>query len=306
MSESMPSPKNDEIIDYESITDPEELKRLLAMALEKASSLQKRLDAVEQNGGAEEQVQQKTERLSEIRYGLTELDERMKRPYVLSSGLAAAKQALEILAKKGQMNSIILEGEPGTGKTQWAYSEVGQELQEGKDVMLIHVRVKDTMRSKELLYTVDNIQRLSDAQSPQIPEAIRTEATAWKQKIMAGEIDPATDSGYLAFSAKMDAIKNLGESAKDLDYRNYVHLGPIGEAIVQSAAGKKVYLLIDEIEKGREELMTGMLDEIENLNFTIEETGDTVRGKKENMRIIITTNTEESDKIPSSFRRRSL
>jgi Mg-chelatase subunit ChlI len=28
----------------------------------------------------------------------------------------------------------VIEGEPGTGKTQWAYSEVGQELQEGNDV----------------------------------------------------------------------------------------------------------------------------------------------------------------------------
>ena len=83
----------------------------------------------------------------------------MERPYLVSDGLANAKSALEILAEKGQMNSIILEGEPGTGKTQWAYSEVGQELQDGKNSMLIHVRVKDTMRSQDLLYTVDNIQR---------------------------------------------------------------------------------------------------------------------------------------------------
>ena len=52
--------------------------------------------------------------------------------------------------------------------------------------------------------------------------------------------------------------------------------------------------------------MTGMLDEIENLTFTVGETGMVVKGDKKNLRIIITTNTEDSDKIPASFRRRSL
>ncbi|MCX6719281.1 MAG: hypothetical protein NTZ38_02820, partial [Candidatus Taylorbacteria bacterium] len=102
------------------------------------------------------------------------------------------------------------------------------------------------------------------------------------------------------------AVTELGETAKDLEHINYVDLGPLGEAIYQSGKGKKVYLVIDEIEKGREELMTGILDEIENLTFTIGETGTVVKGDKKNLRIVITTNTEDSDKIPPSFRRRSL
>lgn len=294
--------------DVEAISDPEELRNLLLAALKKAETLQSRLDDLENNTSSskENHILQKQERLSEIRFGLTDLNERMEKPYLVSSGLANAKSALEILAEKGQMNSIILEGEPGTGKTQWAYSEVGQELQEGKNSVLIHVRVKDTMRSQDLLYTVDNIQRLSDAQTSQVPETIRNEAAEWKKRILSGEVDPLSNEEYKHFSAKLDAIKELGESSKDLSYDNYIQLGPLGEAIVQSAKGGKVWLLIDEIEKGREELMTGMLDEIENLNFTITETGDTIKGRKENMRIVITTNTEESDKIPSSFRRRSL
>ncbi len=294
--------------DIESISDPEELKSLLLATIKKAEGLQARLDSLENDTPSTKGdiISQKQDRLSNIRFGLTELNERMERPYLVSSGLANAKSALEILAKKGQMNSIILEGEPGTGKTQWAYSEVGQELQEGRDSMLIHVRVKDSMRSQDLLYTVDNIQRLSDAQTSQVPEIIRNEAAEWKRKILSGEVDPSSNEDYRRFSAKLDAMKELGESSKDLDYSNYIQLGPLGESIVQSAKGKKVWLLIDEIEKGREELMTGMLDEIENLNFTVAETGQTIKGNKENMRIVITTNTEESDKIPSSFRRRSL
>ena len=295
----------------EQVDNPEVLKSALFALLEKIDSLEQRLGAVGENSEGKENiatvVAEKRERLERIRHGLTEMNERMERPYVVSAELQAVKEVLDILAESGDCNSVILEGEPGTGKTQWAYSEVGQELQEGNDVALVHVRVKDTMRAQDLLYSIDDVRRLSDAQAQaQVPEEIRNEATLWKQKIIGGEINPATDEGYKAFKAKMEAVVELGETSKDLDYLNYVDLGPLGEAIHQSGKGKKVYLVIDEIEKGREELMTGILDEIENLTFTIGETGTVIKGDKKNLRIVITTNTEDSDKIPPSFRRRSL
>ncbi|OQX00963.1 hypothetical protein BWK69_00300 [Candidatus Parcubacteria bacterium A4] len=295
----------------EQVNNLEILKSTLFALLEKIDSLEQRLGVV---GGKSENkenittiVAEKRERLERIRHGLTEMNERMGRPYVVSAELQAVKEVLDILAESGDCNSVILEGEPGTGKTQWAYSEVGQELQEGNDVVLIHIRVKDTMRAQDLLYSIDDVRRLSDAQAQaQVPEEIRNEAAVWKQKIIGGEINSTTDEGYKAFKAKMEAVVELGETAKDLDYINYVDLGPLGEAIHQSGKGKKVYLVIDEIEKGREELMTGILDEIENLTFTIGETGTVIKGDKKNLRIVITTNTEDSDKIPPSFRRRSL
>lgn len=295
----------------EQVDNPKILKSALFALLEKIDSLEQRLGVVGEKSEGKENtatiITQKRERLERIRHGLTEMNERMERPYVVSAELKAVKEVLDILAESGDCNSVILEGEPGTGKTQWAYSEVGQELQEGNDVALIHVRVKDTMRAQDLLYSIDDVRRLSDAQvQAQVPEEIRTEAAIWKQKIIGGEINPTTDEGYKAFKAKMEAVVELGGIAKDLDYINYVDLGPLGEAIHQSGKGKKVYLVIDEIEKGREELMTGILDEIENLTFTIGETGTVIKGDKKNLRIVITTNTEDSDKIPPSFRRRSL
>ena len=163
------------------------------------------------------------------------------------------------------------------------------------------------MNAQDLLYNIDDVRRLSDAQAQaDVPDAIRSEAGEWKQKIVSGEIDPTRDEEYTSFKEKMRSIVELGETGKDLDYSRYIDLGPLGEAIYQSGMGKKVYLIIDEIEKGREELMTGLLDEIENLTFTITETGRTIKGDKRNLRIVITTNTEDSDKIPPSFRRRSL
>lgn len=295
----------------EQVDNPEILKSTLFALLEKIDSLEKRLQSAgEQSEGNDNKIaliSEKKDKLERIRHGLSELNERMEKPYVVSAELQAVKEVLDILAETGDCNSVILEGEPGTGKTQWAYSEVGQELQDGKDVTLVHVRVKDTMRAQDLLYSIDDVRRLSDAQAQaQVPEEIKNEAAAWKQKIMNGEIKPATDEEYKSFKSKMEAVVELGETAKDLDYINYVDLGPLGEAIYQSGKGKKVYLLIDEIEKGREELMTGILDEIENLTFTVGETGTVIKGDKKNLRIVITTNTEDSDKIPPSFRRRSL
>ena len=292
---------------FDQINDPEHLRGTLIALLKRIDVLEEKLDIVNNEKNLGDVVTEKKDRLERIRHGLTEMNERMERPYVISAELQAIKEVLDILAESGDCNSIILEGEPGTGKTQWAYSELGQEIQEGNDVSLVHVRVKDTMRAQDLLYNIDDVRRLSDSQSQaQIPEEIRNEAGSWRQRIIKGEINPMTDEGYKNFKVKMEAVTELGEGSKDLDYLNYVDLGPLGEAIYQSGKGKKVYLLIDEIEKGREELMTGILDEIENLSFTISETGTVIKGDKKNLRIIITTNTEDSDKIPPSFRRRSL
>jgi len=295
----------------EQADDPEALKTALFALLDKIDSLEQQLSSVDEENENQENISaivaDKKERLEQIRHGLTELNERMEKPYVISAELEAVKEVLDILSEAGECNSVILEGEPGTGKTQWAYSEVGQELQDGKDAFLVHVRVKDTMRAQDLLYSIDDVRRLSDAQAQaQIPDQIRQEAIEWKQKIIMGEINPNKDKEYNAFKVKMEAVVELGETAKDLDYLNYVDLGPLGEAIYQSGKNKKIYLVIDEIEKGREELMTGILDEIENLTFTIGETGTVIKGDKKNLRIVITTNTEDSDKIPPSFRRRSL
>ena len=289
------------------MNNPETFKMILSSLFERVESLEEQLVSEREKKNISSIIGDKMEKIDRIRHSLTELNERMERPYVVSAGLQAVRETLDVLSETGECNSVILEGEPGTGKTQWAYSEVGQELQEGKDVSLIHIRVKDTMNAKELLYSVDDVRRLSDAQArANVPEDIRREAEEWKQKILSDEINPATDEEYLSFREKMRNVIEIGETEKDLDYMNYVDLGPLGEAIYQSGKGKKIYLIIDEIEKGREELMTGILDEIENLTFTIEETGTIVRGDKRNLRIVITTNTEDSDKIPPSFRRRSL
>ncbi len=289
----------------ENIEDPKVLKDIFKELMWKISKLEQALVLSESSNKSQSQFRNKLDRLSNIKHGITELTERMERPYIMPSDLAIVVDTLDVLTKAGDCNSLIIEGMPGTGKTQLAYSQVGEELREGKDTMLIHLRVKDSMKASELLYSIDDVRRLSDAETKvSLPENLRIESESRKNKILKWEIDPI-DEEYQKFKKKLDAVKDLGEASKDLDYLKYVDLGELGEAIYQSQF-KEVYLIIDEIEKGDETLMTGILDEIENLEFTIRETGQKIKGNKSNLKIIITTNTEDSDKIPPSFRRRSL
>ncbi len=276
-----------------------EVMELLGKAKKLVEELESRL-------GESEEVKKIKSKLDEINFGITELNERMDKPYIMPNELGEVYDGLDILAENGRTNILLLSGEPGTGKTASVYYKVGEELKQGLDSMLIHVRVKPNMTAEELLYTVDEVKRLSDAQAKVVlPEEIVKESKEWRRKILTGEVE-VDDEDYLKFKKKMDAIIELSESGKDLNYSNYIKLGPLGEAIQQSANGKKVWLLFDEAEKGPEELLNGILDEVEHLSFKISETGDEITGDREKLRIILTTNLEDEDKISPAFRRRSV
>lgn len=299
----MKNKKNNNDIDIDWIEDPQVLKNLLKDLFSRFNRLEQAL--VLSDTSEKININNKIDRLNQIKHWISELTERMKRPYIMPAALSVVVDTLETLWNAGDCNSLIIEGMPGTGKTQLAYSQVWEKLREWMDISLIHLRVKDSMKASELLYSIDDVRRLNDAETKiSLPEHIRTEAEERKEKVINWKVK-FDDKNYLAFKEKLDAVKDLSEAWKDLNYINYVDFGELWEAIYQSQF-KQVYLIIDEIEKWDEALMTGILDEIENLEFTIRETGQKIKWKKQNLKIIITTNTEDSDKIPPSFRRRSL
>lgn len=80
--------------------------------------------------------------------------ERLNSPYVLSPDLAKVVKVSRILGRP-----LLLEGEPGTGKTSLAYALAGHE-----ELPIIHAQCKSTTTAQELLYTFDVVQRLQDAQ----------------------------------------------------------------------------------------------------------------------------------------------
>ncbi len=82
------------------------------------------------------------------------------------------------------------------------------------------------------------------------------------------------------------------------DIRSYIRLGPLGR--VFSAASRQV-LLIDEIDKADLEFPNDILLELDEMRFTVMETGDEVQANERPM-VIITSNNEKE--LPDAFLRR--
>jgi MoxR-like ATPase len=82
------------------------------------------------------------------------------------------------------------------------------------------------------------------------------------------------------------------------DIRSYIRLGPLGR--VFSAKSRQV-LLIDEIDKADLEFPNDILREIDEMRFTVLETGDEIVAAQRPM-VIITSNNEKE--LPDAFLRR--
>jgi MoxR-like ATPase len=82
------------------------------------------------------------------------------------------------------------------------------------------------------------------------------------------------------------------------DIRSYIRLGPLGR--VFSAPDRQV-LLIDEVDKADLEFPNDILREIDEMRFTVMETGDEVVARERPM-VIITSNNEKE--LPDAFLRR--
>jgi MoxR-like ATPase len=82
------------------------------------------------------------------------------------------------------------------------------------------------------------------------------------------------------------------------DIRSYIRLGPLGR--VFSSETRQV-LLIDEIDKADLEFPNDILLELDEMRFTVMETGDEIMAKQRPM-VIITSNNEKE--LPDAFLRR--
>ena len=133
--------------------------------------------------------------------------------YLLDQKLSEAFHIARLLEKP-----LLLEGEPGTGKTKLA-----QEFAAQGNHPIFEVPVTSESKVSLLVSRFDEVQRLMDTQA----------AVANAQMKQAG-IDTQIDTG--------------GRKVDNLD--EYVHLGPLAQAF--SAPGS--VLLLDEIDKAPREL----------------------------------------------------
>jgi len=99
-----------------------------------------------------------------------------------------------------------------------------------------------------------------------------------------------------------DAVSRLRDSqlgdSRFNDIHNYIKRGKLWDAF---AAGKKVVLLIDEIDKADIEFPNDLLQELDRNEFFVYETGETIRAEVRPI-VIITSNNEKE--LPDAFLRR--
>jgi MoxR-like ATPase len=99
-----------------------------------------------------------------------------------------------------------------------------------------------------------------------------------------------------------DTVQRLNDSrfgGGDVsDIRRYIKLGPLGRAF---AAETRQVLLIDEIDKADLEFPNDLLRELDEMRFSITETGDEIAAKERPV-VLITSNNEKE--LPDAFLRR--
>lgn len=124
--------------------------------------------------------------------------------------------------------------------------------------------VKSTSRAQDGLYTYDTIGRLRDAQ------------------LMA------------TGSLKRDATTRIADPA------SYVQWGPLGRAFLNK---QRTVVLIDEIDKADIDFPNDLLLELDELRFTLRETGKEIHAHRPP--IVFITSNDEKD-LPDAFLRRCL
>ncbi|MCW8985423.1 MAG: MoxR family ATPase, partial [Thermoanaerobaculales bacterium] len=101
-----------------------------------------------------------------------------------------------------------------------------------------------------------------------------------------------------------DTVKRLQDSRfgdHDVsDIRQYIQLGPLGRALTSE---QQVVLLIDEIDKADLEFPNDLLHELDVMEFTVIETGDSHRAAHRPV-VVITSNAEKE--LPDPFLRRCI
>ena len=128
-----------------------------------------------------------------------------------------------------------------------------------------------------------------------IAEALGKQLIIWNIK----STTKAQDGLYVYDVVQRLYDSQFGSAGVD-DIAKYIKLGKLGEAFM---ADEQVVLLIDEIDKADLEFPNDLLWELDQMEFYIPETKETIKAKQRPI-VIITSNAEKE--LPSAFLRRCI
>lgn len=203
-------------------------------------------------------------------------------PYIPNADLTEAVNMALYLRRP-----LLLEGEPGCGKTRLAFA-VAHEL----GYPLYEIYIRSTSKAQDLLYSFDAVRRLYDLQ------------------------ERVTVGGSMTYHGENQEVPIRERSKQDMvEKEQYVELGELGKAIRRTAErDEPSVVLIDEIDKADLDFPNDLLLEFDRLQFGIKEIPDmrfdAFKGKTREERrdvlplLIVTSNREKE--LPPAFLRRCL
>ena len=219
--------------------------------------------------------------------------------YIADEGLV---DAMNVALALGQ--PLLLTGEPGVGKTQFAYSAMhwlGFKR-------LIRFNVKSTTQARDFFYQIDEIKRFRDAQFQNLN---------LRKDIREPQFQ---DDDSTTNETNHDPQIVHNKSNDPMEIRNYMKLGPLGEAILRAnLAGQypmlpqpadhneeeRSIVLIDEIDKAPRDIPNDLLNEFEYMEFEVTELSERIRAQQSFRPVLIITSNSERN-LPDAFLRRCI
>jgi MoxR-like ATPase len=164
---------------------------------------------------------------------------------------------------------LLIEGEPGTGKT-----ELPIQYAEDKDLELFVYPVGSKSSVEQFVARFDHVKYLRDSQI-EVLNAQRQEKGIQQR------------------------LSTSGRSTENLD--DYVVMGPAAKAY----SSPNSVLLIDEIDKAPREFPNDLLYALSHRRFVMPESGKVIESSEEDMPAIVITSNREQE-LPTAFKGRCI